>query len=251
MDRVHRSITLAVQRAAANSANWSSGSLSDTVEKIAGPNAQVSYTDSGKTIYTNPVNGLSVVYDNTGNYYRVTNSAGQYVDQNGNPLPNNVPLVGPNKTTQTGVPSGIRPTLIRRNRGIPMQMKASKFIGTPSDYQASEEIEFQLTGELSEWLFATRFWQNFNATHDTIFDQFEEDEVTIELVKQVAASIFARIRDLRTVDQPSVEFVYRRLPDGMPVTAQIAKDGLIEEMTRLGEFLTLIAERYAKATFDL
>lgn len=132
-----------------------------------------------------------------------------------------------------------------------MQMKASKFIGTPSDYQASEEIEFQLTGELSEWLFATRFWQNFNATHDTIFDQFEEDEVTIELVKQVAASIFARIRDLRTVDQPSVEFVYRRLPDGMPVTAQIAKDGLIEEMTRLGEFLTLIAERYAKATFDL
>lgn len=102
-------------RAAANSSNWSSGSLSETVQNIAGPNPEISYTDSGKTIYTNPTNGNSVVYDNAGNYYRVTNSAGQYLDQNGNPMPNNVPLVGPNKTTQTGVPSGIRQALTHYN----------------------------------------------------------------------------------------------------------------------------------------
>ncbi|QNB11816.1 filamentous hemagglutinin N-terminal domain-containing protein [Paraburkholderia tropica] len=106
-------------RAAANSGNWSSGSLSETVANIAGPNPEISYTNSGKTIYTNPTNGNSVVYDNAGNYYRVTNAAGQYLDQSGNPMPNNVPLVGANKTTQTGVPSGIRQALTHYNNTDP------------------------------------------------------------------------------------------------------------------------------------
>ncbi|SAL04299.1 hypothetical protein [Caballeronia ptereochthonis] len=63
-------------RAAKNGSNWSSGSLSDTVTRIAGSSPTVSYTDSGKTIYTNPNTGAAVVYDNAGNYYRVQNASG-------------------------------------------------------------------------------------------------------------------------------------------------------------------------------
>jgi filamentous hemagglutinin len=111
--------TQGATRAAANSGNWSDGSLSQTVENIAGSNPQVTYTTSGKTIYTNPTTGASVVYDNAGNYYRVQNAAGQYLDQNGNPIPNNVPLIGPNKTTQTGVPSGVRNGLTHFNNTDP------------------------------------------------------------------------------------------------------------------------------------
>ncbi|MGN4093139.1 filamentous hemagglutinin, partial [Burkholderia gladioli] len=88
--------------------NWSGGSLSESVNSVAGPNPQVTYTESGKTIYTNPTTGTSVVYDNAGNYYRVQSSTGQYLDKNGNPIPNNVPLVGANKTTQTGIPPDLR-----------------------------------------------------------------------------------------------------------------------------------------------
>ena len=83
-------------RAAANSGNWSSGSLSETIENIAGPNQVVSNTNSGKTIYTNPSTGISVVYDSAGNYYRVQSATGQYLDRSGNPIPNNVPLIGSN-----------------------------------------------------------------------------------------------------------------------------------------------------------
>jgi filamentous hemagglutinin len=111
--------TQGATRAAANSGNWSDGSLSQTVKNIAGSNPQVTYTTSGKTIYTNPTTGASVVYDNAGNYYRVQNPAGQYLDKNGNPIPNNVPLIGPNKTTQTGVPSGVRNGLTHFNNTDP------------------------------------------------------------------------------------------------------------------------------------
>jgi filamentous hemagglutinin len=108
-------------RAAANSGNWSSGSLSETIENIAGPNPVVSNTNSGKTVYTNPTTGTSVVYDNAGNYYRVQSATGQYLDQSGNLIPNNVPLIGSNKTTQTGIPSGIRQGLTHYNNSDPVK----------------------------------------------------------------------------------------------------------------------------------
>ncbi|WP_322094913.1 hypothetical protein [Paraburkholderia bannensis] len=98
-------------RAAKNGGNWSSGSLSETIAKITGPNPKISYTDSGKTVYRNPNTGMSVVYDNAGNYYHVQDASGQYLDKSGNPLPNNVPMIGQNKTTQTGIPSGLRQAL--------------------------------------------------------------------------------------------------------------------------------------------
>lgn len=59
----------------------------------------------------NPTTGVSVVYDNAGNYYRVQNAVGQYLDQGGNAIPNNVPLIGESKTTQTGIPSSLRNAL--------------------------------------------------------------------------------------------------------------------------------------------
>lgn len=79
----------------------------------------MTYTESGKTIYTNPATDTSVVYDNAGNYYRVQNAAGQYLDQSGNVIPNNVPLIGQSKTTQTGVPSGVRNGLTHFNNTDP------------------------------------------------------------------------------------------------------------------------------------
>lgn len=95
--------------------------MSETVQKIVGANPEVTYTASGKTIYANPTTGMSVVYDNVGNYYRVQNYPGQYLDQSGNVIPNNVPLIGPNKTTQTGVPSSVRNGLTHFNNTDPVK----------------------------------------------------------------------------------------------------------------------------------
>lgn len=90
-------------------------SLSDTIASIAGDNPTITYTESGKTIYANPTNGMQVVYDNAGNYFRVqnTNVNGvlSYTDQFGNPIPNNVPLIQQSNTIQTGVPTSVRNAL--------------------------------------------------------------------------------------------------------------------------------------------
>ena len=108
-------------RATANRGNWSSGSLSETVQNMVGSNPQVTHTASGKTVYANPTSGMSVVYDNAGNYYRVQNAAGQYLDRNGNVIPNNIPLINPTKTTQMGVPSGVRNSLTHFNNTDPIK----------------------------------------------------------------------------------------------------------------------------------
>ncbi len=58
-------------RAALYSANWAKANLNSAVEKFAGSNPIVSTTDKGKRIYKNPQNGIEVVEDMNGNYFRI------------------------------------------------------------------------------------------------------------------------------------------------------------------------------------
>ena len=59
--------------------------------------AEVSTTAKGKTIYKNSETGVQVVYDNSGNYFRIqnTNLSGRrsYLDLNGS-IPNNKTVNG-------------------------------------------------------------------------------------------------------------------------------------------------------------
>lgn len=99
-------------RAARNGKNWQRVSAKETIGRLAGQSPVVELTASGKSIYRNPETGIQVVYDNDGKYFRVENPAaqgtGRYLDQFGKPIPNNVPLVRPDKIAQTGVPGDVR-----------------------------------------------------------------------------------------------------------------------------------------------
>lgn len=130
-----------------------------------------------------------------------------------------------------------------------MQMKASRFAGFSADFQSVAEL--QLTGALSEWLFATHFWQEFNAAHGTMFDQFEEDEVSRAMASEVASSINERICLVQASADQHVEFVCRRSPDGTFESAKIAKQDLVDELIRLRDFLTSVVERCEVLEFDL
>lgn len=84
---------LGADRAARYSDSWQSGSVKDAINKFA-PDATPVYTDTGKIIFRNESTGIEVVYDITGNYYRIidTNLSGRRnaLDINGNRVPNNV-----------------------------------------------------------------------------------------------------------------------------------------------------------------
>jgi RHS repeat-associated protein len=90
-------------------------SARETIARIAGDNPVISYTESGKTLYLNPMTGKQVVYDNAGRYFRVedTTVTGpmRYTDQFGSPIPNNVPLIKKSGISQTGVPIDVRKAL--------------------------------------------------------------------------------------------------------------------------------------------
>lgn len=132
-----------------------------------------------------------------------------------------------------------------------MQMKASTISEASSDSCLGEQPTFKLSGHLSEWLFSSRFWQDFNTRHGTFFDQFEEDEVGSEVVEKIAAAMDDRIEELARNDNPIVEFVYRQLADGTALTASIAKADLADELFRLRSFLRGQAQRGATLILSL
>ncbi|PWG77924.1 hypothetical protein DDR33_24960 [Pararcticibacter amylolyticus] len=82
-------------RASKYSSQWNGASLEGAIEKFA-PGAK-GVVQGQKTIYVNGETGVQVVYDNSGNYFRIqnTNLTGkrQYLDMNGG-VPNNKTVNG-------------------------------------------------------------------------------------------------------------------------------------------------------------
>lgn len=77
-------------RSAKFGSGWPKASLKDAINKFA-PGAKGVKTSTGKTIYTNPNNGIEVVADDAGKYFRVRNpniKRRGYLDLDGN-VPNN------------------------------------------------------------------------------------------------------------------------------------------------------------------
>ncbi len=83
-------------RAAANGESWQPGSVDDAVSRL-GPreDVQVTTTDQ-KVVFTDTKTGESVVYDPAGNYFRVQGADGRYLDLNGQPVGNKVPVLDEN-----------------------------------------------------------------------------------------------------------------------------------------------------------
>ena len=100
-------------RAARFGSMWTRASLKDAVSTVAGQTPTITQT-AQKTIFTNPQTGMRVVYDRAGNYFRVQNPQGKYVDQFGKPIPDNVPLVN-SKASEIGVPRDVRQSLTHFN----------------------------------------------------------------------------------------------------------------------------------------
>jgi hypothetical protein len=132
-----------------------------------------------------------------------------------------------------------------------MQMKVSTITAVLPEPEAQDVPQIYLTGELSEWLFVSRFWGEFNVANGTMFDQFEEDEVSADIAKNVALSLKHRIGELKLIDGQSIHFVYRRLQGGGALTCDVTTSALTEELTRVVEFLYSVSERYQRINFDL
>jgi len=111
--------------------------------------------------------------------------------------------------------------------------------------------QLRLSGALSEWLFASKFWSDFNASHGTMFDQFEEDEAEVLVVRSVVEELERRVRALRELDEYDVEFVYRWTSEHKPLTTSVPRELLLSELATFRDFLAGAVANDCAVTFAL
>jgi len=111
--------------------------------------------------------------------------------------------------------------------------------------------QLRLSGALSEWLFSSHFWSDFNVKHNTMFDQFEEDEVDMPIVEEIIEALSERMCVLGGQDKSDIEFVYRWTPESRPLTTSISKKLLLSELVTFRDFLASAVDRSHNVTFSL
>ncbi|WP_321867849.1 hypothetical protein [Paraburkholderia tropica] len=95
-----------------------------------------------------------------------------------------------------------------------MRMQISRVTNSSLGSSLSSVPEFEMSGVLSEWLFAVGFWRNFNAAHGTMFDQFEEDEADETVVRAITFALADQMQLLEGRPEEVLDFAYRRNVDG-------------------------------------
>jgi hypothetical protein len=109
-------IRTGADRTAEYGKNWKKASLKETTERIAGKNPAVEINlEKGKIILKNKETGMKVIYDQSGNYFRVLDPKLpkniRYVSEYGNPIPANLPLIKEGRTIWSGLPPWLRRAL--------------------------------------------------------------------------------------------------------------------------------------------
>ncbi|WP_159463106.1 hypothetical protein [Caballeronia ptereochthonis] len=132
-----------------------------------------------------------------------------------------------------------------------MRMQVSKVYRVSLDGSSSDSSVFELSGNLSEWLFSVGFWRSFNLRHGTMFDQFEEDEADTKTVSAVATAFANLIRSIEAKQPETIQFVYRHLSDGTTISATVEKAELLTEIRSMHDFLVHAVEMKSTLTFAL
>ncbi|MGS0895296.1 hypothetical protein ACVBGC_22600 [Burkholderia stagnalis] len=112
-------------------------------------------------------------------------------------------------------------------------------------------VQLRLSGPLSEWLFSSKFWSDFNAKHGTVFDQFEEDEADVTVINAVIENLDDGMSALRDLDTDNVEFVYRWTSEREPLKASVSRELLLSELAGFRDFLVDAAAKNRGVTFSL
>ncbi len=103
--------------------------------------------------------------------------------------------------------------------------------------EASSARELALSGEVSEWLFNSGFWDRFNEGHGTFFGQYEEEQLPVNLALVMADKLHAELDSLETVSCPTLRFCYGWDAQKNEMHCSVEIDALRKEIGQLIEFL--------------
>jgi hypothetical protein len=77
-----------------------------------------------------------------------------------------------------------------------------------NDKDINFKKELSLFPEVSEWLFFTKFWDEFNQNHGTFFGQYEEELLLKNLASNLAKELGDLSLDLQEKSEGEFKFCY-------------------------------------------
>ncbi|SIO48766.1 hypothetical protein SAMN05444168_5291 [Paraburkholderia phenazinium] len=108
-----------------------------------------------------------------------------------------------------------------------------------------------LDGAVSEWLFASGFWNRINYSLGTMFDQFEEDEGEPAVLVRIASELEIWVGSLESQGEEKVRFVCGWSPTGDAHTVEVQRTDLISQLIMLRSLLASAAANRNVLEFSL
>jgi len=115
----------------------------------------------------------------------------------------------------------------------------------------SAEPVFILDGAVSEWLFASGFWNRINNSLGTMFGQFEENEAESTVLLQIASELESCVRALQSQCEDTVCFVCGWSPAGDAHTVKVQRTDLVSQLVMLRSLLASAAANRDVLEFSL
>ena len=97
--------------------------------------------------------------------------------------------------------------------------------------------ELVLSPEVSEWLFSSRFWDNLNQEHDTIFSQYEEEILPVTLMPNILKRLRSIITDLSQQSGLKTRFRYGWNEKKDELICVVGNDKIVGELSKLITFI--------------
>jgi hypothetical protein len=102
-----------------------------------------------------------------------------------------------------------------------------------SENEDESKQELVLSASTSEWLFNCNFWLNFNAKYETSFAQYEEERLSLTLVKSMIDSLTILRENLLTNNNQTIRFIYGWNEKKEPLYCEIKIDVTMNEIIEL------------------
>lgn len=105
--------------------------------------------------------------------------------------------------------------------------------------ESSSKKELTLLEGVSEWLFYTKFWEEFNQKHKTLFQQYEEEVLTLNLMTDMVTSLSDLITEVDQQSESNIQFRYGWNELKEELICIIEKGKIIDELNKLILFMEL------------
>ena len=103
--------------------------------------------------------------------------------------------------------------------------------------EASPARDLALSGEASEWLVSSGFWDRFNEGYGTFFGQYEEEQLPVNLALVMADKLRSEVDSLETISCSTLRFRYGWDVQKNEMHCSVEIDALRKEIGQLIEFL--------------